>query len=462
MTPKQPLLRKQLLKWLFVPLSLLLSVDALISYWVALSFAERAYDRSLVEIARDLSLHLRRQNGRVELDLPEAARRILLTDPEDQLYFEVSADEGPVIAGARLPKAPGQAKSTNRRESLYNAVIDGAPVRVVEMRADPGMIANAHEIVIRVAETENRRTGLAREILLSVLLPQVLLMIIAGVVVWLGVVRGLAPLERIRKAVAARSARDFSPVSVTDVPGELHPLLDSINALLGRLEAVLTLESRFIADAAHQLKTPVAGLQAQLELARREQDVEPMRKSVARSIEGLERLARLSSQLLSLARNEPEAASAVRLEPLDIKALAFEAAARWVPEALRKHIDLGFEGPDQPIMIRGEPGRLHELLDNLLDNAVRYTREGGHVTVRASAEPNPTVAVSDDGPSIPAQERERVFERFHRLLGSPRDGSGLGLAIAREIAQIHGAEIGLSDDIDGVGNTFSVSFPKLS
>jgi two-component system sensor histidine kinase TctE len=289
--------------------------------------------------------------------------------------------------------------------------------------------------------------------------PQILLIGIALAVVWIGVAHGLAPIDRIQRTVTARAARDFSPIALADVPGELRPLLTSINTLMARLESALTMQSRFIADAAHQLKTPVAGLQAQLELAVREQDADVMRQSISRSFAGLERLDRLVSQLLSLARNEPQAASAVRLEPLDVNALALEATKRWVPEALKKKIDLGFEGAEHAIVIRGESGRLHELLDNLLDNAVRYSRNGGRVTVRASADPYPIVTVSDDGPSIPPEERKRIFERFHRLLGTPHDGSGLGLSIALEIARIHGAEIRLSDDLDGVGNTFSIHFP---
>ena len=452
-------LRKQLLIWLAIPLSLLLSADALVSYWIALSFSQRAYDRSLVEIARDLSLHLRQRDGAVELNLPESARRILLTDPEDRVYFEVSSDEGRLLAGDRLPRAPAPAGASGRFEHLYGAELGGEAVRVVELRADFSVLPSAKGVVIRVAETKNKRNALAREILVSVLAPQILLIGIAVLVVWIGVAHGLAPLDRIRRTVTARSARDFSPIALSDVPAEMRPLLESFNTLMARLESALTVQSGFIADAAHQLKTPVAGLQAQLELAVREQDVVRMRESVARSFAALERLARLISQLLSLARNEPQAAAAITLEPLDVNALALEATKRWVPEALKRNIDLGFEGGDQTIVIRGEPGRLHELLDNLLDNAVRYTRAGGRVTVRTSAHPSPIVTVSDDGPSIPLQERKRIFERFHRLLGGPRDGSGLGLSIALEIARIHGAEIQLSDDLDGVGNTFSVHFP---
>lgn len=461
--PDRPaFLRKQLLVWLFVPLSALLVADAVVSYWVALSFSQRAYDRSLVEIARDLTLHLRPQPGGIALDLPEAARRVLFSDPDDAIHFEVSTEDGKLAAGERLPAAPHDTEADQRRERLYGAEVTGMPMRVVELRTEVGSAPNASRMIVRVAETQHKRTGLAWEILLSVLIPQILLILIAGVVVWIGVVYGLAPLSRVQEAVALRSARDFRPVELGGVPGELRPLVQSINELLERLEAALTLQSRFIADAAHQLKTPVAALQAQLELAARENDAERIRENLRRACTGLDRLSRLVSQLLSLARNEPQATPAVQLVALDLNALTLEATTRWVPEALKKRIDLGFEGIETGVMVHGEPGRLHELLDNLLDNAVRYTHEGGRVTVCVSDDDAPTIAINDDGPSIPAEERERVFQRFHRLLGSPRDGSGLGLSIAQEIARLHGATISLRDDADGIGNTFSISFPPAA
>jgi two-component system sensor histidine kinase TctE len=239
-------------------------------------------------------------------------------------------------------------------------------------------------------------------------------------------------------------------------------LLDAINGLLQRLDAALTLQSRFVADAAHQLKTPVAALQAQIELALRCGEAAQMRAGIETMRAGLDRLARVVSQLLSLARNEPDAAAAVRLAPLDLNALALEAASRWVPEALKRSIDLGFEGSEQRVFISGDSERLHELFDNLLDNAVRYSRDNGRITVQVHATPEPSVWVNDDGPSIPPSERARVFERFHRLLGSPYDGSGLGLAIAQEIARIHGARIALAADTDGIGNSFRVTFPPAA
>jgi two-component system sensor histidine kinase TctE len=458
MRSEQPLLRTQLLTWLLVPLFLLLSADTFISYWVAVNFSQRAYDRSLVEIAREVSFYLKPANGGgIALDMPAEARRLLLTDPDDKVYYQVTDAGGRVVAGS--PIAPERSGPPRRQPVFYDGEAGGAPVRVVELNVDADRASGRPAAVVRAAETMVKRNALAREILLSVVIPQVLLIVIAGLVVWFGVVRGLAPLQRVQRAVASRSHRDCSPVVVDKVPGEVGPLLTSINELLARLDRVLTLQSRFISDAAHQLKTPITALNAQFEIAQRERDPGRMRAAMQALTPALDRMSRLVSQLLSLARNEPEAVRAVTLAPLDLNALALETATDWVPEARKRRIDLGFEGDTGPVMVQGDAVRLRELLDNLLDNAVRYTAEGGRVTVRVRAAPAPSLAVNDDGPGIPAHERGRVFERFHRLLGNAQEGSGLGLAIAQEIARLHGAEITLSEDTDGVGNTFSVIFP---
>lgn len=457
------MLRKQLLGWLLVPLALLLSADAYISYRVAHGFARAAYDRSLIEVAHEIALHVRVAGGKLELELPEPARRVLLSDPSDRIYFSILQEDGSTAApdaGDALPSPNGIVAKGPRAEVLYDAVMEGEPVRAVQLRIEANAPAGRPAALVRVAETEAKRKELAREILLSVVIPQVLLILIAGSIVWVGVSHGLSPLMRLQRAVASRSPYDRSPVAVSEVPGEVRPLLDSINDLLVRLDRAMTLQSRFVADAAHQLKTPVAALQAQIELALRGDDPAQLRASIEVLQAGLDRLSRLVSQLLSLARNEPEGAASVHMEALDLNAVALDVASRWVPEALKYSIDLGFEGAAQAVMIEGDAERLRELFDNLLDNAIRYSREHGRVTVRVGAEPDPWVSVHDDGPSIPPQERSRVFERFHRLLGTSRDGSGLGLAIAREIARIHDAEIDLADDTDGIGNTFRVVFRR--
>ncbi len=450
-------LRSQLLRWLLLPLSVIFVIDAAGSYFFASRLSDRVYDRELMEIARELALHVKRSGGAYAWDLERDAERALLLDQYDRVYYSVRAPGGRVLAGKPDLPAPGAA--SKRPEDLFDAQMDGEKVRVALLRTAGAGAGPQAEVDVAVAETLVKRDTLARAIFFDVTLPQLLLILIALALVWAGVVRGLLPMRRLQQAVAARSHLDLSAVDAHDVPGEVHPLVLAVNDLMARLDEVLAFQSRFIADAAHQLRTPVAGLKAHIELALREEDPAETRRALAHLYTAVQRMAHLVSQLLSLARNEPNTVRKLELTALDLNKLAFEVTMDWVPEAYRRNIDLGFEDAEKHVMIAGDAVRLTELINNLLDNAVRYSRAGGRVTVRVAQEPSPRVSISDDGPSIPVEERQRVFERFHRLLGNQIDGSGLGLAIVREIAVLHGAEISLEDDVDGVGNTFTVSFP---
>ena len=448
-------LRAQLLRWVLVPLSVLLLVDAAGSYWFASRLSDRVYDGELMEIARELVLHVRRDGPQPTVDLEADAERTLLLDQVDTVYYAIRGLDGTLLAGSPT-LAPHVGKTAT---SSYDSVIDGAKVRVAEIRTANGTQV---PVVVQVAETLRKRAALTQEIMLDVILPQLGLIVIAGVLVWMGVARGLAPLRSLQSAVASRSHLDLSPVDSANVPAEVDPLLQSVNDLMARLDEVLTFQNRFIADAAHQLRTPVAGLKASIEVALREEDPAQARRSLAHLYTAVERMSRLVAQLLSLARNEPNTVRRLDLTTIDLGRLALDTTMEWVPEAYKKNIDLGFEAADRPATIRGDAGRLRELVNNLLDNAIRYSRNGGKVTVRVTADPAPRVAISDDGPTIPLDERERIFERFHRLLGDHASGSGLGLAIVREIATLHEATIGLDDDVDGIGNTFTVSFPAAA
>ena len=451
-----PLLRTQLLRSLLLPLVTLLLVDAVISWGVAHRFARDAQDKALAEVGRELALQVRGDGPQgLRLDLPEAARRLLFEDPEDRTSYALVDAAGRTFEGDAIPPPPPGTSAARAGEVLYDGRVGGADVRAVQLP-----LAGAPGAMLRVAETRHRRDAMARQILAIVVLPQVLLIVLAGVIVRFGVHRGLRPLEDLQRAVSLRSHKDLSPINDDRVPGEVRPLVLSINALLGRLDHVLTLQSRFIADAAHQLKTPVAGLKAHVELLARQPEGADRAELLGRLHLGVERLSRLVSQLLSLARNEPEAARMIDFVPVELNALLLDIASAWVPQALGRGIDLGLEGCHRSVIVSGDPGRLRELFDNLIDNAIRYSQAGGRVTVRVFDDPVPTVAVSDDGPVIPAQEQQRIFERFHRLLGSG-EGSGLGLAIALEIARLHKASITLQEDADGVGNRFSVVFPRV-
>ena len=458
MSERRTTLRGKLLRWLLIPMSLLFLLDAAGSYVLATRLADRVYDGELMEIARELVLHAKRDGAKIAFDLEADAERTLLLDQYDKVYYTVRTPDGTLVAGDADLSEQDHARSGT---AFYDSEIGGARIRVAQLRTDADPDARGPAVVVQVAETLTKRRTLMREMLIGIILPQLALILVAGILVWAGVARGFIPLRQLQQAVAARSHLDLSPVVAERVPGEIHPLLQSINDLMARLDEVLTFQNRFIADAAHQLRTPVAGLKAHIEVALREEDPALTRQSLAHLYTGVERMSRLVAQLLSLARNEPATVKKLELAPVDLSKLVFGVTMDWVPEAYKKNIDLGFEGAERHAVIKGDSTRLTELVNNLLDNAIRYSRHGGRVTVRVGPEPTPRLSISDDGPTIPVGERQRVFERFHRLLGSHSDGSGLGLAIVHEIATLHSATITLDDDADGVGNTFIVSFPAV-
>lgn len=461
MRKPEPRLQRKLLAWLLGPLAVLLVLDTGAAYWNSLRFSNLAYDRALYEIGREIVLHVKLEGLQPRLDLSEAAGNILLLDQEDLLFYRVASEDGKALGGDAEMPAPQQRTGDPARPRFYRDTVRGEPVRMLVAWMPIGGNPEAPKVLVQVAETLHKRTRLAWEMLANVVVPQLLLIVMATAVVWFGISRGLEPLQRLRRAVSDRSHLDLSPIDIHDVPGEVRPLVDEVNELMARLGRTFDFQNRFVADAAHQLKTPVSGLKAQIELALRENDAERVRHSLAQLYISADRLSRLVRQLLSLARNEPGALDAMQLQPLDLNAYALEVSMDWVPQALKRDIDLGFEGAEHPLVINADRDRLRELINNLIDNAVRYSQPGGRVTVQVGQSDNDQcrLAISDDGPSVPVEERARIFERFHRLLGTQEDGSGLGLAIVSEIATLHGARITLEEDIDGVGNTFSVFFP---
>jgi two-component system sensor histidine kinase TctE len=460
MKPPENRLKFTLLAWLLWPLMGLLIIDTLATYGLSLKMSNLAHDRSLHEIAREVALHVKPLDGKPALTISNIAEQILLVDQDDRVRYRVWSRDGTALGGDPQLLQSRQQPPADGKALFYDDIVLGEKVRVAAAWL-PFNEANMSELVlVQVAETTNKRQRLMLEILANVIVAQMLLIAMATAAVFFGVSRGLRPLSALARALAGRSHLDLSPIDPRRAPLEVRPLLDEVNALMLRLSGTLDMQNRFIADAAHQLKTPVAGLKAQIELALAETEPAEQRRSLGQLYLGAERLSRLVQQLLSLARNEPGAAQAVKFQRLDLNAFALEICMEWAPQAVRRAVDLGFEG-SQSVMLNADPDRLRELINNLIDNGVRYSHQGGRVTVavRYGTQGEPVFMVSDDGPSIPVQERDRVFERFHRLLGTDRDGSGLGLAIVSEIAAIHAARITLEDDVDGTGNTFSVHFP---
>ena len=452
-------LRGTLLAWVLIPLTLLFVAGAFFSYSLAFRFADLAYDRALASEALALAGRLRPDGGRVRVDLPEAALQLFEADEHDRIYYRVSDDRGDLVFGHRELASPPVDPLGGGKPILYDARFFGEPLRVAAVAVSLPGSASSGRATVAVGETLVKRRMLAREILVGMLLPQALLLALAAVLVWLGVGRGLRPLEALVEAIQRRSHRDLSPLEEGAAPLEVRPMVGAINGLLDRLNATLAAQRRFVADAAHQLRTPLAGLKTQTELALRERDPKALAHSLAHIHAATERSAHLVNQLLALARAEPGADRPDRFQSVDLKSVAKETTADWVSPALKKSIDLGFESETERASVTGDAVLLRELLSNLLDNAIRYTAEGGRVTVRvARTGADITLSVEDSGPGIPEAERGHVFERFHRVLGSGQEGCGLGLSIVREIVERHSAVVTLGSGADGRGTLVEVRF----
>lgn len=455
--PENASLREQLLVRLLVPVLLVTVISAVISYYYAFNFATLAYDYSLYDSALDISRQAVVVNGQVRVELPQAALDMLESDKHDSVYYMVKDAQDRFVTGYGGLPAPVNAPASGK-PFYYDGVYGENPIRVAALSVPiAGLPADQDHVLIVVAETLNKRHTLASEILLGMLLPEILLVGLIGLLIWHGVARGLRPLVELQAEIANRSYRDLGPLPVQNAPGEVRALVGAMNDLLGRLSAALSAQQRFIADAAHQLRTPLAGLRTQTELALRQDDPEEVRRTLRQIDTATVRTTHLVNQLLSLARAEPGANRLNTTASLDLAELARATTTEWVPRALARNIDLGFDGATGAI-IEGDRVLLTEMLSNLLDNAIRYTQTGGQVTVRVSTtEAGVQLCVEDNGPGIPVEERERVFERFHRLLGNGADGCGLGLAIVREIAQGHGARVRLEPGAGG-GTRVTVEF----
>lgn len=452
--PESGSLRRKLLAWLLTPLLLLWVVGSVVAYFMAINFANIAYDRALFDSTLSIAKHVRLVNGAVTVELSSTELEILLTDETDKIYHKVADAEGNVITGdSALPAPVG--KSASGIPLFHDGAIDGKAIRIASLFLAPR--GESRPVLVQVAETLNRRRILAGEILAGMVIPQLVLILLAALAVWLGVGRGLAPLRQLHDQIAIRTHRDLRPVEELNAPREVRPIIHAINELMARLRAALDAQQRFIADAAHQLRTPLAGLKTQINLALNQNDPEQIQLALRQLNAGNERTIRLVNQMLALARMEPGAAKIETLKPLNLNRLARAAAMEWVPQAFKKGIDLGFEGTEEVITILGDELSLKMLLDNLIDNAIRYTPAGGQVTVRVGAN-GKVLAIEDNGPGIPAAEREQVFERFYRGAHSEY-GSGLGLAIVHEIAQLHKARITLEAPSGGKGTVVKVAFP---
>lgn len=458
--PTQRSLFGDILDWMLVPLLLLWPLSVLTIWVVAQGIANRPFDRDLGELAQTLSRRVAivpapaSRRAEVRVSLNEASTAILRSDPSDTVYFQILGTRGEWVAGDRELPVPDESIAPTGELRFRDDEVHGQPVRVAYLWLQvAGTPAQGTPPLVQVAETLDKRSQLTTEIARGVMLSQFAILPLAVLLVWFALLRGFRPLNDLQRRIRQRAADDLSPIDERLAPEEVSPLVAAINDLLARLDRSMAAQKHFLADAAHQLKTPLAGLRTQAELAQREVDAGGDAQAAKRSLNHIarssQRAAHMVNQLLSMARAE-DSEQARRLQPFNLVALATETVRDFVPRALEKGIDLGYEGPDAgaaaALRLTGQPVLLREAIRNLVDNALQYTPAGGTVTVRLLADPFGQVAVlqvEDNGPGIPEAERELVFQPFYRALGTEVDGSGLGLAIVREIAERHGGSVSI-------------------
>jgi len=433
--------------------------SAVLTYYLAFRFANYAYDYSLMDSPHDLAGQIVVLNGKASLDLPLSARQIFLSDKMDTIYYNVARRDRTVISGEPDLPLPDVIRKPGA-STVRNGIFRAQKVRIASLSYLPPGLSPDQSVLIQVAETLNKRRRMAGQIIATMLLPQLLLIVLAALIVWTGIGKGLAPLEQLHRGIAARSDRDLSPVEEANTPQEVRPIISEVNALMNRLEKALEVQRRFIADAAHQLRTPLAGLKTQTSLALRQAVNQDTQHSLAQIDASADRTIRLVNQMLALAQVEPGSDRLLELKPLDLGRLVRETVKEWVPAVIKKDMDLGYEGPNSSVMIDGDAVRLKMMIDNLIDNAVRYCPKGSNITTRLEeADGSVTLTIEDNGMGIPPGERDAVFQRFYRVPDNPIPGSGLGLSIVRDIVTSHRARISIETPMGHSGTSVKVTFP---
>jgi len=455
-------LRNQLFKWLLLLLIPLIFISAIAGYFLANHFTNQVYDKSLYRTALALAGQIDTDAPQIEVNLPQIAKDLVQFDEDDTVYFRIIGPNGDLVSSHTNLPLPKKYPAADEH-FYYKARLKEVDLRAI-IYALPIDNHNNLSIYVMVGETQEKRLEMARDMILSLLLPQLFIIVLVSALLFFGIKRGLIPLEKLIHELSSRGNGDLSPVNSHAAPSELKPLLDSFNDLLTKVDSNIAKQRRFIADASHQLKTPLAGLKTQAELALREENPQKINHALEQINVASGNLSHLVSQLLSLAKAEPDASYQLDLEPIDLRQLTQTVTAEWVTLAIEKNIDLGFaiaikSTNSKSANINGNAVLLRELINNLIDNAIHYTPAGGKITVGIKqSDATIDLTVKDNGIGIAPGHQALVFERFYRVLGTQQAGCGLGLTIVQEIAERHLATVELLSEGLGKGALFTVRF----
>ena len=459
----------EMLDWMLAPFLLLWPLSVGLTYLIGISLANDAFDRGLASKTRALAEQAVWNQQQNSIKLIAELKTLLADDDTTSHFYRIDNAKGEFLLGdPELPAVPIEQLLDDGLVAFRTVDFHESTLRVAALRQKSAANSaaptapDAGSIVVYMGESTEKRTALAREIMKGIVFPQMLVVPLMVFLMWLGLRRGTAPLERLRGQVMTREVGDVRPLQAPEAPEEVAPLINAFNELLARVEHEGAAQKRFIANAAHQLRTPLAGIKMQTELALRSVEPDEKTEALNKIAAGTARTAHLINQLLALARTEGAAANSLPMSAVDFGSIARDVVASAYPLASNKQIDLGFDAPDELVIVQGHADLLRELVSNLVDNAIRYTPVNGRVTVRVFDHASPTLEVEDDGIGIPEAERELVFERFYRVIGGLEAGSGIGLAIVREIAVRHGASVSVITPQVGSGSLFRVTFIRAA
>ena len=452
-TDKRASIRRRLLVTLFLPAAVVLTAGTVTDYLTALPPLTDAFDQALLESALAIAAHVQSDsNGQLALHLPPDAVAVLRTDSKDSIYFRVGTPDGALVAGdADLPTPPASASNPRRGYAQYR----GEPVRLVAYKTYEGN----QELTVTMGETLNKRTALSERILGSALATDGLVLGIILVLIGISVRLSLQPLREMEEEISKRSAQDLTPVAAGEAPAEIRGLVAALNRLFGTVRENAASQRQFLDNAAHQLRTPLAGIQAQVELLSQDEPDATRRERLQRVLDAARRAGRTAQQLLMLARADQSAGSAWQREDLDLAAIVESTVGDQLSAAEAASIDFGAE--IAAVSVHGVGWLLAEAARSVTENAIAHTPAGGRVTVRCGELATQAfLEVEDTGVGIPSAERDRVLERFYRASNTRGAGSGLGLAIVKEVVDLHGAELSIEPGANDVGTRVRITFPR--
>jgi two-component system sensor histidine kinase TctE len=445
--------------WLLVPLGALAALNLWLAFREARNTARRVQDQLLLGSARIIAQQIQYDEGVLEVAIPPAALELFESEDQDRVYYRIASARGVLLSGyAELPAPPAALRP--EESAAFDALVREERVRVVAYAQPVFAAPGEGPVVIEVAQTLRAHDRMIHEIWSTSLRQGAWMLALASVLLWLSLRWGLKGLVALRDTVRDRHPGSLEPLDPGPVPTELSPLVEAINGYVQRLDAQVAQRTRFIANAAHQLRTPFTVLQTQVNFGLRTGDPRQKDESLQAIFQEVRHGTRLVNQLLSLSQAEAGVLHARDHAPVDLAEVAQRVLEEQAGLAQAKEIDLGLDGPAEPLPVAASSAMLHELVANLVDNALRYTPARGTVTVALRREAGGVVlAVEDDGPGIPPEDRTRAFERFCRLQKGDAPGCGLGLSIVQEIAHALGGAVALETPEGGRGLRVRVRFP---